>query len=97
MPWFTLLYTVVTGDREVVGVVVRVEAVLPVVVHQVVGPHSSLVAVRVVAVVHVVDVGTHDVAVHVGGLEHIGVGQVFAEPADLRVHVVVRKEQCNKK
>ena len=74
---------IVVGDREVVRVVVRVEAVLVVVVHLVVGPHSPLVAVRVVAVVVVVDVAVLDVAVHVGGGEHVVVGQVLAEPADL--------------
>lgn len=51
--------------------------------HLVVGPHAPLVAVAVHTVVHVVDVGVLDISVDVGGLEHVGVGQVLAETADL--------------
>lgn len=74
---------VVVGDSEVVGVVVGVEAVKDVVVHLVVGPHAALVAVRVHAIVHTVDVGPLDVTIHVGAFEHVRVRQIFAEATDL--------------
>ena len=45
-----------------------------VVVHLVLGPHAALVAVRVHAVVHVVNVRPHDVPVHVHIIENFGVG-----------------------
>ena len=42
-----------------------------------------LVAVRVHAVVHVVNVGVHDITVHVRCVEHLGVALVSAKSADL--------------
>ena len=44
--------TLHTLTGEVVRVVVRVEAVLDVVVHLVVGPNSALVPIRVLTIVH---------------------------------------------
>ena len=73
----------VVVDGQVVAVVVGVEAVAGVVVHEVVPPVSVLVAVRVHAEVVVVDVGVVDVAVHVHLIEQFGVALVSAEPADL--------------
>ena len=73
----------VVRDGEVVGVVVGVEPVEDVVVHLVVDPNASLVPVGVHAVVHAVDVGPLDVAVHLDPVEHVLVGEVFAEAADL--------------
>ena len=67
---------------QVVGVIVRVKAVLDVVVHRVVGPYATLVAVRVHTVVHVMDVGVLDVAVHVSGVEYLEIALVGAESAD---------------
>ena len=48
--------------------------VFDVVVHQVVGPDPALVAVRVHAVVHVVNVRALDVSVHVHFVEKFVVG-----------------------
>ena len=45
----------VVGDGEVVRIVVGIESVLMVVVNAVVGPHASLVPVRVHPVVVLVD------------------------------------------
>ena len=73
----------VVGDGEVVAVVVRVEPVLHVVAHGVVGPDAALVTVGVVAVVHAVDLGVEDIAVHVGALEDLRVGVVLTEASHL--------------
>lgn len=48
--------------------------VLVVVVHFVVGPYSAQVAIRIHAVVHVMNVRTFDVPVHVDIVEYLGVG-----------------------
>lgn len=44
---------------------------------------ADLKAVAVHAVVHVVDVGVYDVAVHVGRVENLGIALVDAEAAHL--------------
>lgn len=51
--------------------------------HFVAVPHASLVTVRVVPVVVVVDIAVKDVSVHIRRLEHVGVAQILAEPTDL--------------
>ena len=64
----------VIGDNQIVRVVVGVEPVHDVIAHDVVGPHAVLVTVRVHTVVHAVDFGALDVAIHAGALEHLRVG-----------------------
>ena len=55
----------------------RILTVDDVVVHLVVDPDPALVAVRVHAVVHVVNVRALDVSVHVHVVEKLGVGPSF--------------------
>ena len=62
------------GALTVLDVTLTVDYV---VVHLVVGPHPALVAVRVHAVVHVVDVRALDVSVHVHVVEKLRVGPSF--------------------
>ena len=78
----------VVGDNQIVRVVVGVEPVQDVIAHDVVGPHAVLVTVRVHTVVHAVDFGALDVAVHAGALEYLRVGQVYAEASDLPAKTV---------
>ena len=78
----TVAVNFVVRDGEGVRVVVGVKPVLDVVVHLVASPHAPLVSVRVHAVVHAVDVGVLDVAIHLDLVKNFRVGKVFAEAAD---------------
>lgn len=78
--WYDGNYTTACGRLLTVHVVM---------VHFVVGPYTTLVAKRVHSVVHMVNVRTLDVPVHVDLLEYFGIG-----PTEMKFEVwFVRRRQ----